>query len=117
MLSFIHSFISSCLSKTLFFDSYCRKLMTSIKLHHLVHLKSIGKSIAKAKQALPKHTPLKVKVISNLVTQLPPHSKTNVFSKAQRSLNKSGQARKKTTEAQDHICKIPGKARYKLLLY
>ena len=64
---------------------------------------SLGKSIAKAKQALPTHTPLKVKVISNLVTQLSPHSKTSVFASAWRSLNKPGQPQKKTTEVWDRI--------------
>ena len=67
---------------------------------------SIGKSIAKAKQALPKHTPLKVKVISNLVTQLSPHSKTSVFSSAKRSLNKPGRPRKKITEVRDRILRF-----------
>ena len=51
---------------------------------------SCGKSIAKGTQALPKHTPLKFKVISDLVTQLLPHSKASVSSSAQRSLNKPG---------------------------
>ena len=64
---------------------------------------SLEKSIAKAKRAFPKHTPLKVKVMSNLVTQLSPRSKTSVFSSARRSLNKPCQPRKKTTEVQDRI--------------
>ena len=67
---------------------------------------SLGKSIAKTKRALPKHTPLKVKVISNLVTQLSPHSKTSVFSSAQRSLNKPGRPRKKITEVRDRILRF-----------
>ena len=76
---------------------------------------SLGKSSTKAKWALPKHTPVKVKVISNLVTQLSPHSKTSVFSSARKSLNKPGWPPKKKT-SMGLYCKIPGKARYKLLL-
>ena len=67
---------------------------------------SLGKSITKAKWALPKHTPVKAKVISNLVTQLLPHSKTSVFSSAWRSLNKPGWPPKKTTEVWDCIVRF-----------
>ena len=67
---------------------------------------SLGKSEAKAKRGLLKHTPVKVKVIFNLVTQLSPHSKTSVFSSVWRSLNKPGRPRKKTTELRNRTVRF-----------
>ena len=98
------TYISSCLSKKIVFWQLLQKADDFNQTPPPGSLKqSLGKSIAKAKRALPKHTPLKVKVISNLVTQLSPHSKTSVFASAWRSLNKPGQPQKKTTEVWDRI--------------
>ena len=101
------TYISSCLSKKIVFWQLLQKADDFNQTPPPGSLKqSLGKSIAKAKRALPKHTPLKAKVISNFVTQLSRHSKASVFSSAQRSLNKPGQPRRKTTEVWDCIVRF-----------
>ena len=62
-------------------------------LHKLVY-KVIGKGIARAKQSLPKSTPLKVKILSTLVKSLSPRSKSYVFKNARKSLRFKKQGRK-----------------------
>ena len=47
----------------------------------------IGRSVAKLKRAMPKSSPLKVKVLSALVESLPPSKKKNIFSDARRELS------------------------------
>ena len=45
----------------------------------------VGRSVKKAKSALPRSSPLKVKVLSALVGSLTPRKKQNVFSNARKS--------------------------------
>lgn len=67
---------------------------------------ALGKSVAKAKRALPKSSPLKVKVISRLVCNLSPHSKKTVFSSARKSLNGMGRPLKISLDLKDSIVKF-----------
>ena len=59
-----------------------------------------GKRIARAKQSLPKSTLLKVKVLSTLVKNLSPKSKSSVFNNARKSLSFKKQGRKTTDTSQ-----------------
>jgi len=47
----------------------------------------LGRSVSKAKKALPKSSPLKVKVISALVGSLTPKSKNSVYRRGRKKLN------------------------------
>ena len=53
----------------------------------------VGRSVKKAKSALPRSLPLKVKVLSALVGSLTPRKKQNVFFNARKSLGLGDRSR------------------------
>ena len=55
---------------------------------------AIGKRIALVKRLIPKSTPLKVKILSNLVKSLSLKSKSSVFNNARKSFSFKKQERK-----------------------